>query len=68
MSRILKILVALVVLALVGVISLKTGLARQAFFELFAFVKGVDVLGPTVVRVPPHDSPYQRLLVTWRST
>lgn len=38
---------------------LHTGLARRAFFELFAYVKGVDVLGPTIVRELPTDSPYQ---------
>lgn len=36
-------------------------IARRAFFELFARVKGVDVLGPTTVREIPVDSPYQ----TW---
>ena len=36
-------------------------LARRVFFELFARVKAVDVLGPTIVREIPVDSPYQ----TW---
>jgi len=38
------------------------GLARMAFFELFAYVKGVDVLGSTIVRELPTDSPYQAWL------
>ena len=42
--------------------SLLKGLARRAFFELFAKVKGVDVLGPTIVRELPMDSPYQAWL------
>jgi uncharacterized RmlC-like cupin family protein len=37
-------------------------LLRQAFYELFAYVKGVDVLGPTTVRELPTDSPYQAWL------
>lgn len=53
--------------ALIAGVLLHTGLARKAFFELFAYVKGVDVLGPTVVREPPVDSPYQRWLETARS-
>ena len=39
-----------------------TGLLRKAFFQLFAYVKGVDVLGPTIVRELPNDSPYQAWL------
>lgn len=38
------------------------GLVRMAFFELFAYVKGVDVLGSTIVRELPTDSPYQAWL------
>jgi hypothetical protein len=34
----------------------------MAFFELFAYVKGVDVLGSTIVRELPTDSPYQAWL------
>jgi hypothetical protein len=59
-------LAALGCAALVAGVLLHTGLARRAFFELFAYVKGVDVLGPTVVREPPVDSPYQRWLETAR--
>ncbi|RPI00071.1 MAG: cupin domain-containing protein [Lysobacterales bacterium] len=54
-------------LALAGFALLHTGLARMAFFELFAYVKGVDILGPTVVRERPTDSPYQRWLETARA-
>jgi len=39
-----------------------TGLLRRAFFEVFAYVKGVDVLGPSIVRELPTDSPYQAWL------
>ncbi len=65
MSKFLKILAILVALALAAGVALETGFARQAFFELFARVKGVDVLGPTIVRYPPEDSPYERWL--WRA-
>lgn len=51
-----------VVLALAGVLFLHTGLARQAFFALFAYVKQVDVVSPNLIREPPSDSPYQRWL------
>ena len=66
MTRLPKVLAVLAVLALAGFALLHTGLARKAFFELFAYVKGVDVLGPTVVREPPVDSPYQRWLESAR--
>jgi uncharacterized RmlC-like cupin family protein len=66
MKRTLKMLAALGGLALVAALLLHTGLARRAFFELFAYVKGVDVLGPTVVRETPLDSPYQRWLESAR--
>ena len=59
-------LAALGGLALVAALLLHTGLARWGFFELFAYVKGVDVLGPTIVRELPVDSPYQRWLETAR--
>jgi len=59
MTTFQKILVGFLVLALAGFALLHTGLARWAFFELFAYVKGVDVVAPTVVREQPLDSPYQ---------
>ena len=37
-------------------------LVRRAFYALFAYVKDVDVLGPTIVRELPTDSPYQAWL------
>lgn len=52
----------MVVILLASALALKTGLMRQAFYELFALVKGVDVVGPTLVRIRPHDSPYQKWL------
>lgn len=58
----IKILVVFGFLLLAAGIAVKTGIARQAFFELFAVVKGVEVLGPTVVRIPPLKSPYQNWL------
>jgi gentisate 1,2-dioxygenase len=64
LSNRLKILTGLGVSALAIAIFLYAGLARSVFFELFAFVKGVEVLGPTVVREPPTESPYQRWLAT----
>jgi uncharacterized RmlC-like cupin family protein len=67
MTRLPKILAALAVLALAGFALLQTGLARMAFFELFAYVKGVDILAPTVVREPPSESPYQRWLESARA-
>jgi len=48
-------------------LSLK-GLVRRAFFQLFAYVKGVDVLGPTIVREFPIDSPYQAWLAKAKTT
>jgi gentisate 1,2-dioxygenase len=62
MKTSVKILLMFALLAIMAAISVKTGLARQVFYELFARVKGVEVLGPTVVRVPPLKSPYQRWL------
>ncbi len=67
MSLPAKILTTLVVLLLAAVIALQTGLVRYAFYELFARVKGVDVLGPTIVRVPPEASPYDQWLRTARA-
>jgi uncharacterized RmlC-like cupin family protein len=67
MSGRLKILVILGALVLAAGLALKTGLARQAFFELFALVKRADVLGPTVVRARPVHSPYQRWLTRARN-
>ena len=61
MSKGLKLLAALGALLLTAAILLHTGLARRAFFEVFAYVKGVEVLGPTVVRERPADSAYE----TW---
>lgn len=59
----LKIVTALVLVAIAAAyLALETGLARKAFFELFAFVKEVDVVSPTVLRHPAVDSPYQRWL------
>lgn len=66
MTTLQKLLAGLLVLALVGFALLHTGLARWAFFELFAYVKGVDILSPTVVREPPVDSPYQSWLQSAR--
>jgi quercetin dioxygenase-like cupin family protein len=66
MTRLPKVLAALALLALAGFALLHTGLARMAFFELFAYVKGVDVIAPTVVREPPVDSPYERWLESAR--
>lgn len=58
----LKLLAALGALLLTAGLLLHTGLARRAFFELFAYVKGVEVLGPTIVREFPADSPYENWL------
>ncbi len=57
-----KALAVVGILLLAAVIALNTGIARQAYFELFARLKGVDALGPTVVRVSPRNSPYQQWL------
>lgn len=53
-------------MALAAGIFLQTDLARWAFFELFAYVKGVDVVGSTIVRLLPTDSAYKRWLETAR--
>jgi gentisate 1,2-dioxygenase len=54
-------------LILAGWSALQTGLARRAFFEIFAFVKGVEVPSPTVLRELPEDSPYQHWLLNARA-
>jgi gentisate 1,2-dioxygenase len=59
MTTIVKFLTGLLLVAISSIVLLHTGLARKAFFELFAYVKGVDVLGPTIARELPTDSPYQ---------
>jgi hypothetical protein len=56
-----------VFLILAGWSALQTGLARRAFFEIFAFVKGVEVPSPTVLRELPEDSPYQHWLLNART-
>jgi uncharacterized RmlC-like cupin family protein len=43
-------------------VALLKRLLRRVFFEIFARVKAVDVLGPTVIREIPVDSPYQAWL------
>jgi uncharacterized RmlC-like cupin family protein len=62
MTTIVKFLTGLLLVAIASIVLLHTDLARKAFFELFAYVKGVDVLGPTIVRELPTDSPYQAWL------
>lgn len=66
MRRTLKIIAGLGILVLAAAMFLQTGFARWAFFELFAYVKGVDVVGPTIVRLHPTDSAYQRWFETAR--
>lgn len=61
MAKTFRILIALVLMAAAGIALLQTGFARKAFFEMFAYVKQVDVLGPTTMRERPTDSPYE----TW---
>jgi gentisate 1,2-dioxygenase len=58
----MKVLIVIGILVLGSAIALQTGIARLVFYEIFAFVEGVDVLGPTIVRTPPHDSPYEHWL------
>jgi hypothetical protein len=65
-SKILKTILGVGVLGVLATLSLQTGLARWTFFELFAYVKGVDIVAPTMVREPPTDSPYQHWLETAR--
>lgn len=55
-------LLVLAALLVSAAVALHTGFARWAFFEVFALVKGDDLLTPTVVRDPPTDSPYDRWL------
>ncbi|MGH8035181.1 MAG: cupin domain-containing protein, partial [Lysobacterales bacterium] len=62
----LPILAGVGVLALACVLALKTGLARRVFFAVFAYVKGSDLLAPTILNNPPVNSPYQRWLDTAR--
>jgi quercetin dioxygenase-like cupin family protein len=62
MSTPIRVVAIVFVLLLLGFAALHTGLARHAFFWLFAWVKGVDVVSPTVVRELPEDSPYQQWL------
>ena len=67
MSSSVKALTFIAALLLAAVIAVQTGFARLVFYELFARVKGVDVLGPTIVRVPPEDSPYDQWLRSART-
>ena len=53
-------------MALAAFIAVQTGLARQVFFEIFAFVKGDGLVAPTVFRIPPADSPYELWLQSAR--
>ena len=62
MSRTAKIAITLSVAVLLGLLALQTGLARQAFFALFAYVKKVGVTPAAVVREAPTRSPYERWL------
>lgn len=57
-----KILTGLAALVLAAFLAVQTGLAHRAFFELFALVKGDGLVAPTVFRIPPRDSPYERWL------
>jgi mannose-6-phosphate isomerase-like protein (cupin superfamily) len=66
MHRTLKMIAVLGAMALAAGIFLQTDLARWAFFELFSYVKGADVVGPTIVRLRPTDSAYQRWFETAR--
>lgn len=60
MSLTIGIVAVLVLLLAVAVIALRTGLARQVFFEIYSRVAEVEVLGPNTVRIPPAESPYDR--------
>jgi len=62
MTRTIIAMAVLLTLLLGSWIAFETGLVRWAFYELFARVKGVDVVGQNVVRVPPQHAPYERWL------
>lgn len=67
MATTLEVLAVLCLLLATAVIALRTGLARQIFFEIYSRVAEVDVLGPSAVRIPPTNSPYQRWLTRVRN-
>lgn len=54
-------------LVLAAVLAVHTGAAHRVFFELYAFVKGDGLVAPTVYRLPPDHSPYERWLRRIRS-
>jgi len=62
MNTIPAILSGLAVLALLAWASLKSGFARWLFFRLYAWVKGDEMVGPSVLHNAPVNSPYQRWL------
>ena len=62
----MAILAAFGLFFLAVVLAVKSGLARRVFFAMFAYVKGEDLVAPTILRTPPLNSPYQRWLVRAR--
>lgn len=67
MSWPIRLVLVAILLAVLGFAALETGFARRVFFAVFAYVKGVDIVAPTVVREPPTDSPYELWLARART-
>lgn len=66
MTRSLKIATVLGALVLASTLAVQTGFARMVFFEIFAYVRGEDVVGTTILRNPPRNSPYERWMAQAR--
>ncbi len=62
MDTILILVTSLSLLALSALIAFKSGFVRWLFFRVYAFVKGDELVGPSLVHNPPVNSPYQRWL------
>lgn len=55
-------MVSVAATVLAGYFLLETGLARRAFYAVFAELRDVDVVSPRLVRELPRNGPYERWL------
>ena len=65
-NTLIAVIMGLLVLAFAMFVAVKSGFARWLFFETYAWVRGDEVLGPSLVYNPPINSPYQRWLADTR--
>ena len=57
-----SLLIAVGLLVLAAIIAVQIGLARAIFYEMYAFVKGDEIVADSVLRISPQNSPYQQWL------